>query len=655
MKLKSLALVFSLTLPILANALAQAPKSGSLPAIPTPDGAIIRWYLPNGILPKNGFKVYRKTAGNEENFKVASPQPKETVVNAGWMDEKAFAGLVEYYSKPVAAGDEDAQFQKLGMDLQVLKNPNWARALGMMYTDKGLKPATTYNYHVVALDGTREIEIGKTTITTGTTPAVPTLGKISSEAIPGKIELSWKSAPVENDLVIAYHIYRGENNGALEVLPPDPYFPRGIDDKGNRMSVVSVVDRNVKLSKVYRYAISSLDIFGRESAKSEIVTIDMNAVKPLASLPIGNLKSGNKNVQLKWAKILDARVTTVLVLRGLSPSKPFEVLAKVPATTTSYTDEAVKPATNYYYALQLQTATGTTSGKGPMQTVRVLNTTAPKAPTGLKLVSKKDGLEISWKANIESDLDGYMVMRAESDKTDLEDYVTLTADPILETQFVDPISKGVNTKYVYRVVAVNTSNVASVASELVRGAILDTTPPNAPLLVDASGLEAAIGLAWNQAATPDLDHYEIFRITGNEKPVLVANVSATSVGYIDRTVLPNLTYTYVVTAVDNSGNRSEISNTQSARAFLTKAPNAPTGLKASRSKDGIKLEWNKLDAPVFYIVYRLGTDGKATQISAPLEMNSFVDKDGKPGMRYAIKAIDLSGNLSTLTEIVSVK
>jgi fibronectin type 3 domain-containing protein len=629
---------------------ASAAKVGGLAALPTPDGAMLRWYLPGQVIPKGGFTLHRSSTGAEETIQVASPQPKEIVLKNNWMS----ASQLEYLSNLYSSAP-DTNNEKIGraiLELQMVTHPDWAKAFGILYTDTGLKPGQQYNYRVTAKVNGKETELGKASITTGATPKVPVPMGFKAEALPDKVRLFWTPP---GGYVASYHIFRGEGSKPLELQKPDPYYPRstttaeGASLEGGAL----YTDRNLEPGKKYRYAIRAVDLFGRESIASEIVSIDPDSALPLSGLVINNSSVGDNRITIEWKKTLDTRVTSILVMRGLDPEKPLEIKAKLPATTTSYTDTDILGGTHYYYAIVTQSADGAKSQRGPLRDLRGINLTQPAIPNGLKITPKENALELNWSEAKENDLWGYLVLRAESDKTPLDKYVVLTDTPLESTKYSDPIPQGVQTKYLYRIIAINTSNVRSKASEAVRGAVLDKTAPEAPVLLSSSGLEGAIGIVWSAAATPDLETFEVYRADPSGQVVLVQKLNAKAIGYVDRTVIPNTSYTYVVVAVDTSGNRSSESNPLTARAFLSKAPSAPKALKATVTSAGVKLEW-EADERLLYVVYRI-INGKPVQVSEAFEGSSFTDKNGKPGSSYVVRAVNISGLQSPLSAIVTSK
>jgi fibronectin type 3 domain-containing protein len=107
----------------------------------------------------------------------------------------------------------------------------------------------------------------------------------------------------------------------------------------------------------------------------------------------------------------------------------------------------------------------------------------------------------------------------------------------------------------------------------------DTTPPSAPSSLASLSEDAAISLSWTAPPEEDVAGYNIYRSTGDSVSVTGATplngspVSETS--FTDVDLMNGTTYSYQVTALDESDNESPGSNAVSATPFSS-PPNRPS-------------------------------------------------------------------------------
>ena len=95
------------------------------------------------------------------------------------------------------------------------------------------------------------------------------------------------------------------------------------------------------------------------------------------------------------------------------------------------------------------------------------DTAAPVKPAGLLAESQSASVRLSWTANTETDVEGYMVVRAPKGT---DDWNTI-ARQLTETYFVDNTCRP-NTSYIYKVKAIDRSQNISEASDIVEAAPL---------------------------------------------------------------------------------------------------------------------------------------------------------------------------------------
>ena len=171
----------------------------------------------------------------------------------------------------------------------------------------------------------------------------------------------------------------------------------------------------------------------------------------------------------------------------------------------------------------------------------------------------------------------------------------------------------------------------------------------APTCGEASLHWAAVG------DTGTLRGYRVYR-TGH----LVVEVPASQISFVDAPLTPAETYLYAVSATDTSGNESA----QSAPVAFTATscedtipPTIPVGLLAVADSCTVAtLSWSpSMDNGLGLRGYRVFRNGGLV-IEVPASQTSVSDAPLSPGhsYTYALSAIDLAGNESALTSVVTI-
>jgi len=635
-KLTTLLLFTQLSLSA-AQSTTDTAKEG-LAALPTPDGAVLRWYLPDDVLPTGGFVVQVTDAGSVRSLPVAAPQPFSPALG---ITQAQYEELKSAYTG--RAPDNDAMTARAFVTLGLLARPDLARALGILTTLKGLSPgAHTATVYAVGTSG--QTRVGTATFRTGPSPAIPPPGKLTVTGGQPSAQLAWAPSPGGDDsLVVAYNVYRAPEGGAFSRVTSEPVVV-SVGEAGQFR------DTGLKTDASYRYQVTSVDLFGRESAPSTAVTLTAKENTPLEVPEITEAKSGNRVVTLSWVPDRDARVKSLLVLRGTDPDQ-LTVVAKLPATATGYEDKDVVGGVGYLYALSPADASGRGSGRGQLASATAQNLTPPTVPQNVTVKSGENALTITWAPSPESDVLGYLVYRSEGSQTPDQE-VQLTGSVISKLTFTDSIPQGVQTLYHYRIVAMNFSKVESAPSKPVTAALLDKTAPPVPVLAPTTVASSGITLTWDQASVPDLKGFEVTRAQGNGPATVLGTVSADTRRYTDAGAQPGMVYSYSVVSVDTAGNRSAPADPVLARLPAAKGNALPQAPQATLLPDGkgVKLDWKPDGAAGQYVVYRfLGT--QAVQVSDLLSQATFTDPAGQADSRYQVRAVDSSGTLSDPTPV----
>ncbi|WP_407572565.1 fibronectin type III domain-containing protein [Deinococcus altitudinis] len=625
----------------LGVAAAQTSKGG-VAALPTPDGAYLRWYLPGDVLPIGGFTLRLNGPGGVRTVAVSSPQPYTAALGLSRTD---YDSLIDTYKSPIKSDSERTQRAFFG--LGVVARPAYARALGIMTTLRDLKPGQ-YTVTVTALgspaNGT-QTKVGEATFTTAPLSLVPTPGLPRPKAAPAAVQLSWPvPAAASSKLVVAYNVYRATGTGPFALLKPAPFFlssqPGGDVFKDNDLTAKTT----------YRYQVASVDLFGRESERTAPVSVTTETVTVLPAPD--NLEASVKEraVTLRWTPAKDSRIIQQLVVRGTDPSQPLTVLATLKPGEASYTDATGRAGEPYVYAVVARDAGGLVGARSSLISARPVNTRPPATPSGVKIKAGESALALSWNANPEEDVRGYQVYRSESEGPGAPALLVNTA-PITGTTFTDPLSAGLQNRYFYRVTALNTSETESLRSGAVSSTLIDKTPPPAPALLPFTVSAQGVKLSWTQAELPDLAGFRVLRSAAGSAPVELGRLKATERTYLDATAEAGVTFTYSVQSVDAAGNVSASSEPVAIRRTRVGLPDAPKRVEVGSLGAGLgnRVVWTAVSG-ISVVVYRLDAAGsEPLQISGMTTTGVFVDAQGTPDSQYQLRAVDERGQVSAFT------
>lgn len=182
-----------------------------------------------------------------------------------------------------------------------------------------------------------------------------------------------------------------------------------------------------------------------------------------------------------------------------------------------------------------------------------------------------------------------------------------------------------------------------------------STPPNVNVTVNAYN---KVTLNWS--ASTDNTGVTGYRVARNG--VTLAQVGS-GTQYIDNTVLPNMTYSYQVSAFDAAGNSSVLSGAAQAKTPSqpdSQAPTPPTSLKATAvSSTQINLAWVASTDNIgvaSYDIFRSVGSGAGIKV-ASVTTPSYGDTGLAPSTSYSyyVVARDSAGNTGVQTAAVSAQ
>ncbi|MFC1976782.1 hypothetical protein ACFLWS_00720 [Chloroflexota bacterium] len=545
------------------------------------------------------------------------------------------------------------------------------------YTDTGLYGGGTYYYVVTAADtGTNESGNSNEDNATASNaaPAAPTgLAATGGEE---EISLDWNDN-TEGDLE-GYNIYRGLTSGNYTYVdnvtaPTSNYTDSGLFGGGT-----------------YYYVVTAVDNLSAESGNSNEHSAVASSV-PLAA-PTGLLATaGDEEVSLNWDDNIEGDLDGYNVYRSLTSGANYTQVNVGLVATSNYTDTGLVNAATYYYVV---TAVDTFSSESDY------SNEANATPQAGQITLLDDGFEgTPWDANwdgngttdwqLSSAGGGYGGSTYSADHASGDTYLTtddldalsadnitisfwfklkfLTKGPVYVQTYNGTSFNTLHDLAVYPGAVVNTycyysENITDSqyfrsdfrlrfdGSAYTSDAYIDdvfigmsTSPPAAPTGLVATPSDGEVSLDWNDNTDPDLDGYNVYRSLTGDNYTYVDNVTAPTSNYTDTGLSNNVTYYYVVTAVDLGSNESLYSNVDSTVANVP--PAAPSGLGATSGDSQVSLDWsdNSEGDLASYNVYRGLSSGNYTYIDnvvAPTSDYTDTGLSNNVTYYYVVTAVD---------------
>ena len=466
-----------------------------------------------------------------------------------------------------------------------------------LYVDDGLKPLTSYSYALVAFDGAGNTS-SLSQIVQVTTPGMPVPANLVAESGIGRIEVSWEA--VVDEELLGYDVYRSPR--------PDESFERlpGVEGTPFTTGRTSYVDTSVQAGRAYYYKVRSVGRTHRSELSSQVGGEALaDEVSPGVPRNVSAVAEAGftDRITVRWsAPTTDADGGELTGLSGFTVYRSEGVtgslvsVATLGAEAREYVDEGLRSLTEYGYAVSAFDGGGNESVQSGVSRAR---TEGMSVPSGVRARDGIGRIEVVWEAVGDEDLIGYNVYRSPRPDLDFERLESSSGASYTtaRTSYVDSnLTSG--DRFYYKVSSVS-SVFESELSGYVSGASEgDLSAPEPPGGLVATALEAGAGirLSWRAprydadgGELTGLSGYVIFRSSpGLSERAAVDTVSASVTEYVDEDLESAVVYTYALTAVDGSGNASELTGPVSA---TTRGLAPPSGLSAQSGIGRITVSW----------------------------------------------------------------
>lgn len=404
----------------------------------------------------------------------------------------------------------------------------------------------------------------------------------------GSVKIQW--APTQS--AIKYNIYRDtkdittlylSNGGKVKELGsitllanPGTYTDTTVQNGTKYYYVVTAVQGNGGESGIS----NSVNATPQKESKfmpltppgntNEVTIPDLSIAKKLMEsteidTPV-NLKAtvNTNSITLNWD--YDPQTTNSFIVYRDTVATVQKTADKKLGTSPSraFTDTTAQADVTYYYAVSAKSvvAESTLSNTVSAKWTGVPNTQDETiAPTGLTATVSGSNIGLNWDYGPQSNAT-FTVYRDTTSSVVKNAQTKITGNLTSKT-FTD-LSAQPNVTYYYAVTATR-DNVESAISNVANAkkmAVLDTQAPTAPKNLKATMQNGAVRLDWDKNTETDVAGYFVYRapisqiVVSPQNKISPPSTPISFTQYLDSNIQKGLTYYYIVTAVDTSGNES---------------------------------------------------------------------------------------------------
>lgn len=533
--------------------------------------------------------------------------------------------------------------------LPVMSDRAALRALGIVYLDTTVVSGTTYEYRVstlLASNAAVKPRISRA-VKAGELWTMASLQVSGYDETDSSVAIEWK-APRAEFLPATFHVFR-RMSGAEDYR--EVPLPCTMSLRKDTLAA-ALEDQGLRRNQQYEYYLVPEDFWGNPAPPSQTaVAYTVNFTR----LPLPQMLRAvqdSMGVRLSWKSYGKDYVVATRIYRSMDFDTGYVKIAEVSATDSSYLDMSASGMIRYYYRLtnvsyrnhESQTSATTFGFYRAML--------GPAPPANVQGTPVAGGVEITWDANEEPDLAGYLVCRAVA----LSDSLMPVSPRLYGTRFTDTsaVLRG-SSQYRYAVRAFNTSELSSDFSNEVRVRPKIATMPAAPRALYAYARPNGVALNWNDPREYDetVIGYALYRAEpkgGDAQFTLLAKLDKDPerTSYLDSTAVAGRRYLYGVASIDVFG--SEGNRSMPAEAVIRReTPPPPADVHAAAIEGGIRVEWEAFERETeiaSIVIYRQERGRQFEKLATvTLPAKEYIDKKIKEGTvyYYALSCVDKSG------------
>jgi len=369
----------------------------------------------------------------------------------------------------------------------------------------------------------------------------------------GNVMLSWNFNVLSN-YYTRYYIERSVDGKEYSPLNGAPLFNAAENDGQEKVSMfyTDSIPNNIN----YYYRVKGKTAFGETSPPTEaLMGKAFESLKFDPRIYKKNIPTDN-NVILFWE--FDEKgnelISKFQLKRSNATDGQYEVVIdNIPITTRQIEFNELKRIN--YFKITAVGKNGVNSESYPT-IVQPVDSIPPTPPVNLIGVMDTTGLvNIQWDKNIEPDLLGYRIYRANNPNVEFSE---VTTESFLKEKFIDTLpSANLNKKIYYKIKAEDQRYNRSLFSKMLVIDKPDVIAPSPPSFKKYIVTEEGIQLNWNPSSSDDVASHSLYRKNGSNTDSKWQEIAALTdikdTTYLDNEKLIRDVYSYTIVAKDSTG------------------------------------------------------------------------------------------------------
>jgi fibronectin type 3 domain-containing protein len=482
-----------------------------------------------------------------------------------------------------------------------------------------------YPVNIPALVGGGTAYVGFTASTGAVTAAQQILTWFYSPTPVPAAPTNLQAAPVTGTSVQLTWVDNATNATGYEIdRAADGLFTQSVVVQTAPANATSFQDVGLNTGTTYYYRVRALGAFSDSAYSNTAFLTTPTVPTPPSGARVSRVTS--TEVDLTWNNTA-TNAQGIQIFRQLG-SNSFNLIATLPATSTSYNDTGLNPGTSYNYNIQAYNLAGYSA------VTSVSTATLTVAPTNVTATAGNGQITLSWTAPAGAGT--FNIYKAISSGGEGNKIVKSGVTGIAFTD--TGLTNG--TTYYYQVTAVDAGG------ESARSAEVNATPQHSAIAPVPTGVTATPGngqvaLSWN--ASPTATSYNVYRSTSSGgEGATPYQTGVTSTSFTDTGLTNGTTYYYQITAVNAAG---ESPKSSEVSATPLSGPPAPTNLTATPGNGQVALSWTASSGAATYNIYRSTSSGGegATPYLTGVTATSLTDSGLTNGTTYYYQVTAVDG------------